>query len=211
MLRADFIPSHFSDKVKCDIQMGSIDRSTKTETSIEYAQFEICAHKWVDVTDGDYGVAVMNDCKYGHRVKNGLISLNLLRSPTYPDKTADRGHHDFTYAVYPHAGEALESDLIKYAYDLNYPVNVVETEAFGSVIESTNEDVIVETVMSDGNGNVVVRLYETKGKPQSTAVSVDFSYKGVKAVNLILENPKNVDISKMEFTPFEIKTLMFLR
>ena len=81
MLRIDAYPKNFNEKVLCDIQFGNIQRSTKTDNKIVFAQFEIPAHKWVDVYDGKYGVAILNDCKYGHRVKDGLISLNCLRSP----------------------------------------------------------------------------------------------------------------------------------
>ena len=121
MLRIDAYPKNFSDKVLCDIQFGNIERSTKTDNKIDYAQFEIPAHKWVDVYDGKYGVAILNDCKYGHRVKDGLISLNCLRSPVYPDKTADRGEHFFTYAIYPHSKKPMESELVKIGYELNNP------------------------------------------------------------------------------------------
>ena len=124
MLRIDAYPKNFSDKVLCDIQFGNIERSTKTDNKIDYAQFEIPAHKWVDVYDGKYGVAILNDCKYGHRVKDGLISLNCLRSPVYPDKTADRGEHSFTYAIYPHSKKPMESELIKIGYELNNPLRI---------------------------------------------------------------------------------------
>ena len=91
MLRADFRPSVYADEVTCDIQMGNIKRSTRTQTKTEWAQFEICAHKWVDVTDGDAGVSVLTTGKYGWRVKDGLLSLNLLRSAVWPDPAADKG------------------------------------------------------------------------------------------------------------------------
>ncbi|MDE6372350.1 MAG: alpha-mannosidase, partial [Clostridia bacterium] len=91
MLRADFRPSVYSDTVNCDIQFGNFDRSTLEDTSVRKAQFEICAHKFVNVDDGDYGVALLINCKYGDRAKNGLLSLNLLRSPKSPDPQCDMG------------------------------------------------------------------------------------------------------------------------
>ena len=101
MLRAEFRPSRYGDTATCEIQFGHIARPTTERDSIETAQFEVCAHKWLATEDSLGGFGLLNDSKYGHRAKNGLISLNLLRSPTYPDKTADRGEHRFTYAFLP--------------------------------------------------------------------------------------------------------------
>lgn len=117
MLRTDFRTTVYNEQVKCEIQFGHINRSTKNETSIEKAQFEICAHKWIELENDNYHLAFLNDCKYGHRVKEGLISLNLLRSPKYPDPTSDIASHRFKYALYPYNGEL--SDTIKTVYHFN--------------------------------------------------------------------------------------------
>ncbi|MBN9181011.1 MAG: hypothetical protein J0J00_10795, partial [Microbacterium sp.] len=101
MLRAEFVPAHFGPEALCEIQFGHIARPTTERDSVEKAQFEVCAHKWLAVQDEDGGFALLNDGKYGHRAKNGVVSLNLLRSPTFPDKTADRGSHEFVYAFTP--------------------------------------------------------------------------------------------------------------
>ena len=103
MLRAEFRPAHYGDTALCEIQFGHIERVDDRERdAVETAQFEVVRAQ-VDrdrrTTRG--GFALLNDSKYGHRAKNGLLSLNLLRSPTFPDKTADRGIHAFTYAFTP--------------------------------------------------------------------------------------------------------------
>ena len=103
MLRADFRPTHYGDTSRSEIQFGHIERPTTENDSVEEAQFEICAHKWIATEDADGGFALLNDAKYGHRAKSGLLSLNILRSPTFPDKTADRGEHSFSYAFRPYA------------------------------------------------------------------------------------------------------------
>ncbi|TPX05855.1 hypothetical protein FJ656_04275, partial [Schumannella luteola] len=97
MLRAEFRPSRWADEVACEIQFGHIRRPTTERDSVEKAQFEVVAHKWVAVEDERGGFALLNDAKYGHRAKDGLLSLNLLRAPTFPDRTADRGVHEFGY------------------------------------------------------------------------------------------------------------------
>lgn len=208
MLRIDAYPKNFNDMVLCDIQFGNIDRSTKTDSKIDYAQFEIPAHKWVDVYDGKYGVAILNDCKYGHRVKDGLISLNCLRSPVYPDKTADRGEHSFTYAIYPHSKKPMESELVKIGYELNNPVRIYEGSADIKPLVTCNaENVILETVFVNDKGNIAVRMYETAGKETEASVSINIAYESIHETDMLFENAKEMNLGNLHFNPFEIKTL----
>lgn len=211
MLRADFRPCDYGDKVKCDIQFGHIDRSTKCDNSINKAQFEICAHKWVDVSNNGYGMALINDCKYGHRVKEGLISLNLLRSTVYPDPDADRGEHTFTYAIYTHKGEAVESNLIKYGYELNRSVEVTENTLCDNIISTDNEGIIIESIFVNSNDDIVIRMYESKGKEESCKVRILIPFKEIRESDMIFGGEHDVDTEKLSFTPFEIKTLLIRR
>ncbi len=208
MLRADFYPKNFGKKVVCDIQLGHLERNTNTDTSVDYAQFEICAHKWVDVYDNGYGVALLNDCKYGHRVKDGLISLNLLRSTIHPDKTADRGRHTFKFAIFPHKDILEESRLIEYGYLLNNDLVPTNCE-ITSLIDNSNSDIIIETIGVNENNEIFARLYESKGKNNKTSLKINFDYAEVCESNLMFENRKQVDINNIDFTDFEIKTLVF--
>ena len=208
MLRIDAYPKNFSDKVLCDIQFGNIERSTKTDNKIDYAQFEIPAHKWVDVYDGKYGVAILNDCKYGHRVKDGLISLNCLRSPVYPDKTADRGEHSFTYAIYPHSKKPMESELIKIGYELNNPLRIYKGSLdIKPIFNCDNSNIIIETVFVNDKGNIAVRMYETAGKETETSVSINIAYESIHETDMLFDNATEMDLTKLHFNPFEIKTL----
>lgn len=208
MLRIDAYPKNFSDKVLCDIQFGNIERSTKTDNKIDYAQFEIPAHKWVDVYDGKYGVAILNDCKYGHRVKDGLISLNCLRSPVYPDKTADRGEHFFTYAIYPHSKKPMESELVKIGYELNNPLRIYKGSLdIKPIFNCDNSNIIIETVFVNDKGNIAVRMYETAGIKTVARVKANINFNSVKQTDMLFENPNDVDLDAMTFKPFEIKTL----
>ncbi len=208
MLRIDAYPKNFNEKVLCDIQFGNIQRSTKTDNKIDFAQFEIPAHKWVDVYDGKYGVAILNDCKYGHRVKDGLISLNCLRSPVYPDKTADRGEHSFTYAIYPHKKKPMESELVKIGYELNNPVRIYKGSADIKPLVTCNaENVILETVFVNDNGNIAFRMYETAGKETDTEICINTDYESIHETDMLFENAKEMDLGNLHFNPFEIKTL----
>ena len=208
MLRIDAYPKNFSNKVLCDIQFGNIERSTKTDNKIDYAQFEIPAHKWVDVYDGKYGVAILNDCKYGHRVKDGLISLNCLRSPVYPDKTADRGEHSFTYAIYPHSKKPMESELVKIGYELNNPLRIYKGSMdIKPIFNCDNSNIIIETIFVNNKGNIAVRMYETAGKETEASVSINIAYESIHETDMFFDNATEMDLSKLHFNPFEIKTL----
>lgn len=208
MLRIDAYPKNFSDKVLCDIQFGNIERSTKTDNKIDYAQFEIPAHKWIDVYDGKYGVAILNDCKYGHRVKDGIISLNCLRSPVYPDKTADRGEHFFTYAIYPHSKKPMESELVKIGYELNNPLRIYKGSLdIKPIFNCDNSNIIIETVFVNDKGNIAVRMYETAGIKTVAKVNTNINFISVKQTDMLFENAVDIDLDAMTFKPFEIKTL----
>lgn len=208
MLRADFVPSVYSDTVKCDIQMGIIERSTREDTPVEKAQFEICAHKFVDVSNGERGLSLLNDCKYGHRVKNGQISLNLLRSTILPDPQADIGSHTFSYALCMHEGECAEK-TVKESYFLNQqPLLLNGNYAPFSMAAVSNENIVIETIKEacDGDG-IVIRLYEALGKETETTLTVHLPYEKAYSCSLLEEKEGMTDLSHLTFGPFEIKTI----
>ena len=210
MLRAEFFPTHYGAEALCEIQFGHIGRPTTEHDSVEKAQFEICAHKWIAVQDERAGFALLNDGKYGHRAKDGLVSLNLLRSPTFPDKTADRGSHEFTYAFTPFASGDLAA-VIAEGYRLNNPLLVADGVVFESAAETTGDAVIVETLKpaEDGSG-VIVRLYESLGRPATTALRTTIAHERATETDL-MELPlgdATLDLANLEFGPFEIKTIL---
>ena len=209
MLRADFRPAVWSDEVECDIQFGTIRRSTKNLTKIEKAQFEICAHKYVSVCDGEAGFALLNDCKYGHRVKDGLISLDLLRSPKYPDPGCDMGRHTFSYALRPFLGSAEKAGVVREAYLFNAPPVAAEGGELPPLVTVKGEGIVVETVKPsrDGSG-VVVRCYERFGKESEGELTPAFAASAVLETDLREEGGVPAP-SKVKFKPFEIKTFLF--
>ena len=210
MLRADFDVSVRAPFVKCDIQMGSIERSTGNETAAEKAQFEICAHKYVDLSDGSHGISLMNDCKYGHRVKGNRMSLNLLRSPVYPDKTADRRHHSFTYALFLHEG-GCGAETLAYSYALNKPLYRIDGVGRAFSVASTDDPaVIIETIKRAWSGDgVVVRLFESLGRPAVCRLSTAFDAGDAVETDLRENETRSVDPGRLSFAPFEIKTIKF--
>ena len=210
MLRAEFRPTHFGPTVQCEIQFGHLDRVTTERDAVETAQFEVCAHKWLATHDDSGGFALLNDSKYGHRAKNGLLSLNLLRSPTFPDRTADRGIHRFTYAFTPVAPGDL-AKVVREGYRLNNPLLIGEGDAavaFDSVARVDDPAVVIETIKPAESGRgVVVRLYESLGKPTTTALRTTWG--AAAQLTDLLERPLGAaDLDRLEFGPFEIVTIL---
>jgi alpha-mannosidase len=126
MLRVGFYVNVRADHATLDTQYGYIRRSTRRATSWEKAQFEVPVYRYADLSDVDYGVALLNDAKYGMRIHENLLDLNLLRSTTYPDPDADQGLHQFTYSLYPHKGGFAGSRVISEAAQLNQGVQVFD-------------------------------------------------------------------------------------
>lgn len=208
MLRAEFRPTTWSDEVTCHIQYGHLSRSTRDETPTQRAQFEICAHQWVDVSDAEGGLCLMNDGKYGHRAKEGLLSLNLVRGPVYPDKTADRGRQEFAYALYPHAGQVTDSDAIALAADLNAPHVIADTPACDPIFVVDGDGVLLDVVKVAEDGDaLIVRLHEAHGRSTTATLLTALPIVVAHEVNLLEEGPQPVDLNALSFGPFEIKTL----
>ncbi len=208
MLRADFDLAIQSPFVTCDIQLGSIQRSTGDSTDVEKAQFEICAHKYVDLSDGEHGASLLNNSKYGHRVKGNRISLNLLRSPIYPDKTADRGKQQFTYALFLHEGEC-GTETLKHSYSLNKPVFLTAGQVdVDSMANTDTPSVVVETIKRAHSADgIILRLYESQGAPAACRLQTIFSFTEAVETDLMENELGSIDLNKIEFTPFEIKTI----
>ncbi|MGP4042261.1 alpha-mannosidase [Gracilibacillus sp. D59] len=216
MLRTSFPLNLRSDHVHCDIQFGYLNRPTHRNTQWDFAKDEICAHHWIDMSEPNYGVALLNDCKYGHRAEGNELDINLLRSPAYPDPNADRAEHEFVYSFYPHKGDLIEGEVCKKGYELNIPVRKVEeTEVdtankgiSDSFIQLNGGTVMIESIKkAEINDDIIMRLYETSGSHTSTELKLNFDIQEIIETNL-LEQPKQlipVD-SPIQFTPFEIKT-----
>ncbi|MFD0711584.1 alpha-mannosidase [Paenibacillus sp. GCM10027626] len=217
MLRTSFPVAVRADAASCEIQFGHIKRPTHRNTMWDYAKDEICAHHWIDLSEPNYGVALLNDSKYGHRAEGNVLDLNLLRSATFPDPEADRAEHAFTYSLYPHQGDHVQAEVYKQGYELNVPLRTAETAAAAvegrSFLELTHPHVMIEAVKkAEDSDDVIVRLYETAGGQATTALKVGLPFGEAWAVDL-LENPleriaaAKDDEIKLTFGPFEIRSI----
>jgi len=219
MLRTSFPVNVYANEVLCDIQFGQIKRATHTNTSWDMAKYEICAQKWVDISHRDYGVALLNDCKYGHKARGNVLDINLLRSPCHPDPKADRCRHRFIYSLYPHQGDAYSGGVVQAAYNLNVPLQVYEIPSSRGVLPQEHsllrvdsENVIVETVKkAEDSDDMILRLYETYGGGTNTQITFGVDVRSVRLVDLMEENPKRLRVKnravRVPFKPYEIVTL----
>ncbi len=215
LLKVAFPVNILSPVATFEIQWGHVQRPTHRNTSWDWARFETCAQKWVDLSESDYGVSLLNDCKYGHDVQGGTMRLSLLRSPTAPDPEADQGRHTFTYSLLPHAGPVAQTTIAA-AYALNDPLLAVRgAGAAGnapSLVASSRPNAVVETVKraEDGSG-IVVRLYEAQR--QRGPVTLNFGFPVAKAERTnLLETPRATlevkgNAVTFDLKPFEIVTL----
>ena len=122
LLKARFPLAIRADHATFECAHGVIRRATHRNTSWDTARFEVVAHRFADLSEHGYGVALLNDGKYGHHALGNELGLTLLRSPVYPDPFADEGRQSFTYALFPHAGDWLTGGVLAEAEDLNQPL-----------------------------------------------------------------------------------------
>ena len=220
MLKVAFPVDVLAPQATYDIQWGNVTRPTHRNTSWDWARFETCAYNWVDLSEGDYGVSLLNDCKYGHDIHNNVMRITLLRSPTMPDPMVDFGEHEFKYSLYPHVG-MWDEETQREAYLLNDPIIVYESKVKGqtsqvsnlqSLISCSSPNVIIETVKQaeDGNG-IIVRLYESQRKRNQVRVKFRSDVESAWVTNLLEENESALSVDQasisLNLKPYQIMTL----
>jgi alpha-mannosidase len=203
-----------------EIPYGSIDRPTTRNNSWEKAQFEVPAMRWADLGDGKHGLSVINNSKYGYDAAGNVLRLTLLRSPTWPDPEADRGHHHFHYALYPHAGTWKDALTVRHGYEYNYPLTAVVTTAHAGSLPAEHsfasvgpENVVLTAVKKaeDSNG-LIFRAYEWAGKDSTAEFHVPQGATGATVTNM-METPEGSplavtgDVVKAPIRPYEILTI----
>jgi len=220
LMKASFPVEVLSRRATYEIQFGNIERATHRNTSWEQAMFEVPAHKWVDLSEAGYGVSVLNDCKYGHDIRDNVMRITLLRSPVSPDPQSDRGRHVMTYSLYPHAGDWREGGTVRRAYELNCPLIAQIEEAHEgawpnrrSFVSVSEANVIVETVKRAEEGNeCVIRLYECFGRRGEVRLEFAETIKAAVETNLLEGERRPVEADGRCVTlfvkPYEIRTLM---
>jgi len=222
-LKAQFPTTVRANSTTYEVQFGHLTRPNHRNTSWDWAQFEVHGHKWADISEYNYGISLLNDCKYGYSCLDNVINLSLLRAPKSPDDECDMGDHYFTYSLLPHLGTFQASGVIQEAYNLNIPLIVkpkaMEAAKTHSFVSISTPQVIIESIKkAEDTDDIVVRLYEAHGGSVSD-VLLTFAkqIKSVKLCNLLEEplvnssnatshNKNEVTIPHMK--PFEIVSLL---
>ncbi|CAA6679327.1 MULTISPECIES: glycoside hydrolase family 38 C-terminal domain-containing protein [unclassified Lentimonas] len=222
VLKAAFPLKLHSPSATYEIQYGHVERPTHRNTSWDMAKFEVCGHHWAHLAEPDYGVALLNDCKYGYCCQGNMLRLTLLNASTFPDPVADRGRHEFTYAFFPHAGTLQQGGVVEEGYRLNHPLAVskVAPSAEGSLpaqqslVSVDRSGVLVSALKVAEEGDaVIVRLYEAHGTRGKVKVDLGLDVNQVRRCDLLERPGDSIDFDtqskcfEIEVKPFEIVTV----
>ena len=211
-----------TDKATYEIQFGNIERNHTENTSWDVAKFETCAHKWADISDNGYGMALMNDCKYGHSVvDDSTLQLSLLRcGNNFDEKPNDQGEHIMSYSIIPHSGNYIDADIVRKAYAFNNPMLAKEinnsdgelAQSF-SLIKTDSENIIIDTVKkAEDSGNIIIRIYESQNIKDKIKLSFGIDIKKLYLCDLLENIEKEIEVKDntavLDVNNFEIITLM---
>ncbi|MCK5759495.1 MAG: alpha-mannosidase, partial [Clostridiales bacterium] len=216
--KAAFPMDIHTSKATYEIQYGNVERPTHWNTSWDYARFEVCAHKWADISEPDFGVSLMNDCKYGHDIKDSVMRLTLLKSATMPSPVADYGEHDMTYSIMPHKGDFRVGGTVDAAYELNCPAHAVAVSGGMNIIGNEmsfvtidKQNVKIEAVKkAEDSREVIVRVYECYNQRSDVRLTVVKPVKAAFECDL-MENQQSQmqtedNVISFSIKPYEIKT-----
>ncbi|WP_026790117.1 alpha-mannosidase [Pleomorphomonas oryzae] len=207
-----------ADESRAEVHFGHVRRPTHANTSWDQARFETLMHRWVDLSDGDAGLAVLNDCKYGYDARGNRLRITLLKSPVYPWPDADQGEHRFRLALMPHRGFAVDGGrIVEASEDFNMPLRWLgrmdQPGAPADVeppftIQGDGIEIAAVKKAENDNG-IVVRLYETRGRRAEMVLTTPLA--SAAAVDLLERDPTALPVIggrlTLAFQPFEIKTL----
>ncbi|MDI3253877.1 MAG: glycoside hydrolase family 38 C-terminal domain-containing protein [Bacillota bacterium] len=220
LLKAAFPLAASSDKATYEIPYGSIERPTTRNNRWDKAQFEVPALRWADLGDGQHGFSLINESKYGYDDAGNVLRLSLLRSPTWPDPEADRGHQHFSFALYPHAGDWKQALTVRHGYEYNYKLKAVQVEAHTGTLPlehsflTVKPENVVLTAMkkAEDSDALVLHMYEWAGKQANVEVTVPSGAVSATETNL-LEQPEGPSLSvtngqvTVPIHPYEILAL----
>lgn len=214
LLKAAFPVDIRSTYATYDIQYGNVRRPNHWNTSWDQARFETVAHRFADLSERNYGVSLLNDCKYGYDIKDNLMRISLVRSGLQPDHLQDQGEHYFTYSLLPHGGDFVEGKTVQSAYQLNNPAKVVKGACklgFDGMFTLDNDAVEVDAVKrAEDQDALIIRFHEYTGSRQKVTLTPGFAYKSWTESDL-RERPLGEECTgaiELELHPYEVKTIM---
>jgi alpha-mannosidase len=221
LLKVAFPVDIRSHRATYEIQYGHVERPTHTNTSWDLARFEVCAQRWADLSEAGYGVALLNDCKYGYDIQGNVMRLSLLRAPGWPDPLADRGTHRFTYALLPHRGDLRDGGVVESGYELNVPLRAVRTPSQAaerarraSFLRVDRPGVVIDAVKkAEDTNTMVVRLYEAWGQRGPARLTCAAPVAEARRADLLERPGERLEAGAdgsvpLTLRPFEIVTLL---
>lgn len=212
LLKVAFPTDIHSLRASFDIQFGHVERPTHDNTSWDEAKFEVPVHQWADLSEGDYGVAVLNDSKYAMDIHKNIIRLTLLKSANAPDPEADKGTHTFSYALYPHTGTLQQSDVIEQAAAFNSPLILQEADQGSGELPPEKSLLCIDRAgvqltalkLSEKDNTPITRILETRNTRGNISISSDI-LTGKPTPADLLERA-NGNSLETKIKPFEILT-----
>ena len=196
LAKVDFCPDILTRELVCDTSAGFIKRDMTKNTTWQQARFEVCHHKWFDISETGGGISIINNGKYGAGISEDAVSLSLLRSTIRPDPTSDMGHHEFSYLILPHDGDFVSANINNIAFEYNIPLRKADLNSdlnFG--------DLYLEAMKLSENGKyIIIRLSEQNGKRGTLNFNDEY------ILTDLTENEEKI-IKSYDYKPFEIITL----
>ncbi|WP_148551225.1 alpha-mannosidase [Paraclostridium bifermentans] len=216
LLKVAFVVDIRSTMATYDVQFGNVKRPTHWNTSWDRARFESVAQQWVDLSERNYGVSLLNNCKYGHDIKDNIMRLTLLKSATHPDPVQDQGEQNFTYSLLPHSGDFIDGNTVKHAYELNQPLRAIKgmlkSEVKKQLFKFNDANILVDAIKkAEDEDMIIIRFHDYSGSRQNVSIDSDYEINGWMETNLMekpIENLRNENYINVVVNPYEIKTLM---
>lgn len=215
LLRTECHTAIRQNKATFDVQYGAVERETTNNHSWDLAKFETCAHKWIDYSDFGVGLSLLTDAKYGYSVKEGVMGVSLIKSGAYPNDSADKGHHAYRYALYPHKGTWQNSDVLMQADNFNLPMTATcgeVTTPYEPLIRALEGHATVEALkVSEEGSHIILRLRETKNGYGTVNIKLHEAITEMAMMNLREEVLTTHEVEagriSLTFKPFELKTI----
>jgi len=223
VVKAAFPLNVEADYATYEIPCGVIKRPTEPKTAAEKAKWEVPALHWADLSADSYGVSLLNDCKYGYDSQPNQLRLTLLRSPSWPDPEADRGRHEFTYALYPHGGSWQSAQTVRRGYELNLPLQVMllpsasnptlgQLPAVGRLLDLSAKNLILMAFKQseDDPHQWILRCHECQGESAQLSLQSDLELSVAHPVDLLeqpINSPDTAYRQTFSISPWQIATL----
>ncbi len=197
-----------------EMQFGCVERPTHFNTSHDRARYEVPGHKWADLSEHGFGVALLSESKYGFSTFGNTMRMSLLRAPKHPDPQADMGRHEFAYAIMPHAGNWREAGVVAESLRFNAPLLFAPADAAHDAADRTfasvdDPNLLLDTIKwAEHCRAIVLRLYECHGARGVATLKLGFAARNARYCNLLEDDGEPADLAddtlRLPYTPFKI-------